>query len=52
MYRVNEDAGVIQLMIILCNVSSTNISAQVNYTDGSATGESCSNLITIDTIVV
>ena len=51
-YTVDEDAGAIPCMIVMSGQSSTNINAQVITADGSAMGESCSILITIDTVVV
>ena len=44
-YHVNEDAGLVQLVLILSNPSSSNITVQVTNTDGSAIGEYCSIMI-------
>ena len=38
-YSVHEDAGPVQLGLVLSNPSSTNITVQVLSTDGTATGE-------------
>ena len=51
-YRADEDAGNVQCVVVLSIQWSINITAQVTNTDGSAMGESCSILITIDTVVV
>ena len=45
MYSVNENAGPAQPVLVLSNPSSTDITVQVFNTDGSATGEYCSILI-------
>ena len=45
MYSVNENAGPVQLVLVLSNPSSTDITVQVTTTDGSSTGEYCSILI-------
>ena len=42
MYSVNEDAGLVQPVLVISNPSSTDITVQVTNTDGSATGEYCS----------
>ena len=39
MYTVNENAGVVQVSLILSNPSSTIVMIQVFNTDGSATGK-------------
>ena len=44
-YSVNENAGPAQPVLVLSNPSSTDITVQVFNTDGSATGEYCSILI-------
>ena len=44
-YSVNEDAGLVQPILVISNPSSTDITVQVINTDGSATGEYCSILI-------
>ena len=44
-YSVNEDAGPVQLVLVISNPSSTDITVQVTNTDRSATGEYCSILI-------
>ena len=46
-YSVNEDAGLVQPVLVISNPSSTDITVQVINTDGSATGEYCSVLNTI-----
>ena len=38
-YRVDEDDGPAQPVLVLSNPSSTNITVEVFNTDGSATGE-------------
>ena len=38
-YRVDEDDGPAQPVLVLSNPSSTDITVQVTNTDGSATGE-------------
>ena len=40
-YSVNEDAALIQPVLVISNPSSTDITVQVTNTDGSATGEYC-----------
>ena len=47
MYSVNENAGPVQPLLVLSNPSSTDITVEVFNTDGSATGEYCSILITV-----
>ena len=44
MYNVDEDAGAAQLVLVLTNPSSSDITVQVITEDGSATGEYCSIL--------
>ena len=44
-YNVDEDAGPAQPELVLSNPSSTDITVQLNSSDGSATGECCSILI-------
>ena len=44
-YSVDEDDGPAQPEFVLSNPSSTDITVQVNSSDGSATGEYCSILI-------
>ena len=39
MYNCNEDAGSIQIELVLSGESSTDITVEVSNTDGSATGE-------------
>ena len=46
LYSVNEGGGSAQIGIVLSNPSSTTITVQVFNTDGTATGEYCSILIT------
>ena len=41
MYNDNEDAGLAQPVLVISNPSSTDITVQVTNTDGSATGEYC-----------
>ena len=38
-YSCNEDAGFIQIELVLSGESSTDITVEVSNTDGSATGE-------------
>ena len=38
-YIINENDGALQLVLILSNPSSTDITIHVNITDGLATGE-------------
>ena len=45
MYSINEDTGPAQPVLVISNPSSTDITVQMTNTDGSATGEYCSNLI-------
>ena len=45
MYRVDEDAGAAQPVLMLSNPSSMTITVNVTSTEGSATGEYCSILI-------
>ena len=45
MYSVDEDAGPVLPVLVISNPSSTNITVQVNSTDGSAEGEYCNILI-------
>ena len=45
MYRVNEDTGAAQPVLVISNPSSTDFTVQVTNTDGSSTGEYCSILI-------
>ena len=45
-YSFNEDSGSAQLVLILSNSSSNDITVEVLNIDGSATGEYCSILIT------
>ena len=45
MYSVNENAGVMQPVLVLSNSSSSNITIEVFNTDGLATGECCNILI-------
>ena len=40
-YGIDEDKGPLQLMLILSNPSTTNITIRVFSNDGSATGEKC-----------
>ena len=45
-YRINEDDGSAQIgLLLISNLSSADITVQVTNTDGSATGEYCSTLI-------
>ena len=44
-YSVDEDGGSVQIGVELSNPSSTDTRVEVFNTDGSATGECCSNLI-------
>ena len=44
-YSANENSGSVQFVLVLSNPSSTDITVQVDNTDGSATGEYCSILI-------
>ena len=44
MYNVDEDAGPAQLVLVLSNPSSSDITVQVITEDGSATGECCSSI--------
>ena len=39
LYTVDEDAGSIQIGLVLSNVSSTDVTVEVFSTDRSATGE-------------
>ena len=41
MYNVDEDDGLAQLILVLSNPSSSDITVQVVTEDGSATGEYC-----------
>ena len=41
-YNVDEDTGPAQLILVLSNPSSSDITVQVVTEDGSATGEYCS----------
>ena len=47
MYNVDEDAGSVQLVLVLGNPSSSDITVQVITEDGSATGEYCSIASTV-----
>ena len=38
-YTINEDDGLVTIVLILSNPSTTDITVQVLTTDGSATGE-------------
>ena len=44
-YNVDEDAGLVQLALVLSDRSSTDITVEVTSGDGSATGKYCSILI-------
>ena len=45
MYNVDEDNGPAQLVLVLSNPSSSDITVQVVTEDGSATGEYCNIII-------
>ena len=45
MYNVDEDNGPAQLVLVLSNPSSSDITVQVVTEDGSATGEYCNIVI-------
>ena len=51
-YRVDEGAANVPVMIYHDKEPPTTFTGEVTSTDESATGESCSILITIDTLVV
>ena len=38
-YSVGENNGMVQILLVLSNPSSTDITVQVSNTDGSASGE-------------
>ena len=44
-YSVEEDTGVTEAVLVLSNISSTNISVEVFSTDESSAGEYCSTLM-------
>ena len=52
MYSIIEDDGSVQIGLVLSGPSSNATTVQVFNTDGTATGEYCSILITINTIMV
>ena len=45
MYNVDEDTGPAQLILVLSNPSSSDITVQVITEDGSATGEYCNIIL-------
>ena len=45
MYNVDEDDGPAQLILVLSNPSSSDITMQVVTEDGSATGEYCNIIL-------
>ena len=50
-FSVDEDAGPAQPVLVFSNPSSTDITIRVTNTDGSAIGEYCSILLTINIIM-
>ena len=44
-YRVDENAGPAQPVLVLSKTLATDITIQVTNTDGSATGEDCCSIL-------